>query len=52
VKVRLNRARALLKKEVEMSYSAEEMFEFNLVFCDAMVSRVMSKLRKQKHRVL
>lgn len=44
VKVRLNRAKTMLKKEIEKSYSAEEVFEFNLVYCDAMVLRVMNKL--------
>ncbi len=41
VKVRLNRAKALLRNELEKSYSAEDLFEFNLVYCDAMVKRVM-----------
>lgn len=44
VKVRLNRAKAQLRREVERSYAAEELFEFNLVYCDAMVSRVMEKI--------
>ena len=30
VKVRLNRAKTMLRKEIEKSYSAEEIFEFNL----------------------
>lgn len=46
VKVRLNRAKARLRREVERSYTAEELFEFNLVYCDAIVSRVMEKIRK------
>jgi len=45
VKVRLNRAKTMLRKEVEKSYSAEDIFEFNLVYCDAMVKRVMDKLK-------
>jgi len=45
VKVRLNRAKTMLRKEVEKSYSAEDIFEFNLVYCDAMVDRVMNKLK-------
>jgi RNA polymerase sigma factor (sigma-70 family) len=32
VKVRLNRAKTMLRKEIEKSYSAEEIFEFNLIF--------------------
>ena len=46
VKVRLNRAKTMLRKEIEKSYSAEDVFEFNLIYCDAMVSRVMNILKK------
>lgn len=44
VKVRLNRAKAMLRSEIENSYTAQDIFEFNRVYCDAMVIRVMSKL--------
>lgn len=44
VKVRLNRAKAMLRKEIERSYPAAEIFEFNLVYCDAMVNRVMNNM--------
>lgn len=46
VKVRLNRAKAMLRKEIEKSYSAEEIFEFNLIYCDAMVETVMKKIKE------
>ncbi len=46
VKVRLNRAKSMLRKEVEKSYSAEEIFEFNLIYCDAMVNNVMNKIKE------
>jgi len=45
VKVRLNRAKALLRKEIEKTYSAEDIFEFNLIYCDMMVKRVMNTLQ-------
>lgn len=48
VKVRLNRAKTMLRKEIEKSYTAEDIFEFNLIYCDAMVERVMSKILKTK----
>ena len=48
VKVRLNRAKTMLRKEVEKYYTAEEIFEFNLVYCDAMVNSVMSRLKELK----
>lgn len=47
VKVRLNRAKTMLRKEIEKSYSAAEIFEFNLIYCDAMVLRVMSKIQEE-----
>ena len=44
VKVRLNRAKTMLRKEIEKSYSAEEIFEFNLIYCDAIVDHVMQTI--------
>lgn len=46
VKVRLNRAKAMLRKEVEKSYSKDEIFEFNRIYCDAMVNNVMARIMK------
>lgn len=46
VKVRLNRAKTMLRKEIEKSYSAEDIFDFNLVYCDAIVHRVMNKIKE------
>lgn len=48
VKVRLNRAKTMLRKEIEKSYTAEDIFEFNLVYCDAMTSSVMNKIKNIK----
>ena len=45
VKVRLNRAKAMLRKEVEKMYTGEEIFEFNLVYCDAIVNKVMDRIK-------
>ncbi|HTE23928.1 sigma-70 family RNA polymerase sigma factor [Flavitalea sp.] len=45
VKVRLNRAKTMLRKEIEKSYSAADVFEFNLVYCDAITERVMNKIK-------
>lgn len=42
VKVRLNRSKAMLRNEIEKSYSPSELFEFNAVYCDAMTTRVMN----------
>lgn len=44
VKVRLNRAKKMLRSEIEKMYTAEEIFEFNLIHCDPMVERVMKKI--------
>jgi RNA polymerase sigma-70 factor (ECF subfamily) len=45
VKTRLNRAKAMLRTEVQKSYSSEEIFGFNLVYCDPMVNKVMTKIK-------
>ena len=45
VKVRLNRAKTMLRKEIEKSYRQTDIFEFNFIYCDAMVTRVMNKLK-------
>ncbi len=44
VKVRLNRAKAMLRNEMERSYSVEDIFEFNLIYCDVIVNNVMNKI--------
>ena len=44
VKVRLSRAKALLQKKVENFYSSSDIFEFNAVYCDAMVRRVFESI--------
>jgi RNA polymerase sigma factor (sigma-70 family) len=49
VKVRLNRAKTILKKEIEKSYTPEDIFEFNLIYCDTMVNRVMNAIQNQIH---
>jgi len=46
VKVRLNRARKMLQAEIEKSYSNAEIFEFNLIYCDGMVERVMKEVKE------
>ncbi|MBX2922580.1 MAG: sigma-70 family RNA polymerase sigma factor [Chitinophagaceae bacterium] len=46
VKVRLNRAKTMLRSEIEKTYSASELFEFNLMYCDAMVENVMKKINE------
>jgi RNA polymerase sigma factor (sigma-70 family) len=46
VKVRLNRAKALLQKQIEQFYSHHELYSFNLIYCDAMVERVFSKINE------
>jgi len=44
VKVRLNRAKAMLRKEIEKMYSGEEIYEFHARHCDAMVHRVSQSI--------
>ncbi len=46
VKVRLNRAKRKLRKEIEKEYSPSELYEFNLIYCDAIVNNVMKKIHE------
>lgn len=45
VKVRLNRAKKMLQAEIEKSYAPEEIYEFNLIYCDPMVNKVMTRIK-------
>ena len=44
VKVRLNRAKMMLRKEIEKIYSSEDIYEFNLIYCDKIVDSIMDKI--------
>lgn len=46
VKVRLNRAKHMLRSEIEKIYTPADIYEFNLVYCDRMVDRVLGELLK------
>jgi RNA polymerase sigma factor (sigma-70 family) len=48
VKVRLNRAKKMLRAEIQKMYSPEEIYEFNLIYCDRMVERVMKEIGTTK----
>lgn len=47
VKVRLNRAKKMLRIEIEKSYTPEDVFEFNLIYCNDMVNRVMAVIKNK-----
>ena len=44
VKVRLNRAKALLREHLGSYYKSGRLFDFNLVRCDKVVNYVMSRI--------
>ena len=46
VKVRMNRAKKMLRTEIEKMYSTDDIYEFNLIYCDRMVDRVMAQIKK------
>lgn len=46
VKVRLNRARQMLREKVEEMYSPEDIFEFNLIYCNKIADTVMTTINK------
>ena len=46
VKVRLNRAKQMLREKVEKMYTPEDIFEFNLIYCNKIVNEVMKAINK------
>jgi len=46
VKVRLNRAKTLLQKELEKYYPKAQLYDFNLIYCDGVVNYVFDAIRK------
>jgi RNA polymerase sigma-70 factor (ECF subfamily) len=44
VKARLSRAKTMLRSEINKFYSTEDLFEFNLIYCDSMVNRVLNEI--------
>ncbi|MCO5249768.1 MAG: sigma-70 family RNA polymerase sigma factor, partial [Chitinophagales bacterium] len=46
VKVRLSRSKAMLRDHISKQYNGTDLFHFNLVYCDAMVDRVMEEIYK------
>lgn len=44
VKTKLNRAKKMLRSEIRKRYSLEDIYEFNLIYCDKMVERVMARI--------
>ena len=44
VKARLNRARQMLREKLETMYSPGDIFEFNLIYCDKVVNKVMNAI--------
>ncbi|MEO7316180.1 MAG: sigma-70 family RNA polymerase sigma factor [Ginsengibacter sp.] len=45
VKIRLSRAKNLLRNEIEKMYSTQEIFELNLIYCNEIVENVMTAIR-------
>lgn len=44
VKVRLSRAKEMLRSEITKMYCPEDIFEFNLIYCDRIVSHVIKHI--------
>jgi RNA polymerase sigma-70 factor (ECF subfamily) len=49
VKVRLNRAKALLQKQLEHYYSSVDIYDFHLKYCDKIVQNVFRRIENEKH---
>ena len=48
VKVRLNRSKIMLRTEIEKMYTPEDIFEFNLIYCNRIVEGVFDTLEKKR----
>jgi RNA polymerase sigma factor (sigma-70 family) len=46
VKVRLNRAKALLQKQMESYYNSATPYEFHLMYCDRIVQNVFAQIQR------
>ena len=46
VKVRLNRSKTMLRGHIESAYSSSHLYDFNLIYCDGIVERVMNAIEK------
>ncbi len=44
VKTRLTRSKKFLRNEIEKSFNASELFEFNLIYCNAVTEEVMKRI--------
>jgi RNA polymerase sigma factor (sigma-70 family) len=44
VKVRLNRAKKMLRANIEKIYTPQDVFEFNLIYCDWITENVMKAI--------
>jgi RNA polymerase sigma-70 factor (ECF subfamily) len=44
VKVRLARSKQMLRQMIEKMYTPEDIFEFNLIYCDRIVNKVMTAI--------
>jgi RNA polymerase sigma factor (sigma-70 family) len=49
VKVRLNRAKALLQNQLRDVYSSDELYAFNLKYCDKIVAYVFERISGTTH---
>jgi RNA polymerase sigma factor (sigma-70 family) len=49
VKVRLNRAKALLQNQLRDVYSSDELYAFNLKYCDKIVAYVFERITGTAH---
>ena len=52
IKVRLNRAKMMLQKEIEKTYTPEDIYEFNLIYCDKIVDGVMKEINSTTNKII
>lgn len=52
IKIRLSRAKEMLRQELSSHYKSAELFEFHLSRCDRIVGSVMNKIRQSERPLI
>jgi RNA polymerase sigma factor (sigma-70 family) len=47
IKARLSRAKLMLRSEIQKTYSPEDIYEFNLIYCDQIVDLVINTIKSR-----
>jgi hypothetical protein len=52
ISIQFREIKIVIRKEIEKTYSTQDIFEFNLIYCDAMVNKLMAKIKNPEGMTL